>query len=90
MDEMFIGSLVANEGPRAALIWMRAEARARRRSPRRNLKTPEYRALETIVAEAQERGDTPVVLGPSGIIEIRDPGVTARCEPIDIEPASLG
>lgn len=69
-EEMFIGSLAAHEGPRAAIVWMRAEARARRRPPRRNLKTPEYRALDQIVAEAEAAGNIPVAIGPAGILEI--------------------
>lgn len=51
---------------------IRATARARRGAPR-SLKTPEYRALDEIVADARAHGNAPVVVGPAGILEIRSP-----------------
>jgi len=76
--------IVDREIERGPLSLMRAEARARRRPPR---KAPEYRPLDRIMAECHARGQIPVVLGPSGILEIRDRGVTALRAPIGIEPA---
>lgn len=56
---------------------IRATARARRGAPR-SLKTPEYRALDEIVADARAHGNAPVVVGPAGILEITSPSDDPR------------
>jgi hypothetical protein len=96
MDEMFIGSMVDVNEVQVGRAVQRALARARRRPPRRLLTTPEYRALDQIVAAAQAQGNLPVVLGPSGILEVRTPhplcgirqAVLRRRGPIDVESIS--
>lgn len=57
---------------------IRATARARRGAPRNRVKSPEYRALNQIVAEARRHGNAPVVIGPAGILEITSPSDDPR------------
>lgn len=71
MDEMFIGSMVDRELNSGPLSVTRAPARARRRPPRRCVKTPEYRALDEIVADARTNGHIPLAIGPAGIVEVQ-------------------